>query len=128
MVGCGAGEAIFGGPLIRLSTKGEQHTPQATHHFAAWGGIKELFLQNWAVSFARYQHLLTPQQQDEALSGLEQQVKRYKEAEQRLRKAAAKGALKAKALQEQEATSKPSNDPLTSSPNSRPDETSPKPR
>jgi hypothetical protein len=28
--------------MIRLTSKGDNHVPQALHHFAAWGGLKEL--------------------------------------------------------------------------------------
>lgn len=28
--------------MISLTSKGERHDPQVFHHFAAWGGIKEL--------------------------------------------------------------------------------------
>jgi hypothetical protein len=28
--------------VIRLTSAGEQHIPRVPHHFAAWGGIKEL--------------------------------------------------------------------------------------
>jgi hypothetical protein len=27
---------------IRLTSEGEKHIPRVAHHFAAWGGIKEL--------------------------------------------------------------------------------------
>jgi hypothetical protein len=28
--------------MIKLTTKGEEHVPEAPHHYPAWGGIKEL--------------------------------------------------------------------------------------
>ena len=28
--------------VIRLTAAGEQHIPRVAHHFASWGGIKEL--------------------------------------------------------------------------------------